>query len=335
MMTKPSADFIVDPDQRIIDAHHHLVMRDGKRYLIDDYIADMTAGHRIVASVYVQSGAIGYRSSGPPQFRPVGETEFAVAASKEAQAQGIGGVCAAIVASADLLMGAAVKDVLDRHEEAAEGRLRGVRYTALFDDGDEYLAVTGLKTKKPAGLLLDSTFQAGIRALGLQNLCFDTAIFHPQLTELAVAAEKCPETTIVLNHMGFALGIGRYAGKRAEVFEAWKRGLAALSKRPNVIVKIGGLGIPLWGFDFHQRVVPAGYLEIAEAWRPYIETCIEIFGPSRCMMESNFPTDRHGLTYPVLWNALKHVLARYSEDERDILCFRTANKTYKLQAREE
>jgi predicted TIM-barrel fold metal-dependent hydrolase len=48
------------------------------------------------------------------------------------------------------------------------------------------------------------------------------------------------------------------------------------------------------------------------------------------MFESNFPVDRLSISYPVLWNALKKIAARYSESEQQALFAGTASKVYKL-----
>ena len=58
---------IIEPEIPIIDAHHHLFVRPGLRYMIDDYLADARAGHRIVASVYVETLAFA-RPDGPECF---------------------------------------------------------------------------------------------------------------------------------------------------------------------------------------------------------------------------------------------------------------------------
>jgi len=74
----------------------------------------------------------------------------------------------------------------------------------------------------------------------------------------------------------------------------WKASIAEIAKRSNVVVKLGGLAMRLLGFDFHERPKPPSSEQAAAAWRPYIETCIEAFGPNRCMFESNFPPTRAG-----------------------------------------
>ena len=75
---------------------------------------------------------------------------------------------------------------------------------------------------------------------------------------------------------------------------------------------------------------PPSSEEAAAAWRPYIETCIEAFGPSRCMFESNFPPDKGQCSYQVIFNAFKRIAAPYSEAEKTALFSKTATEFYRL-----
>ena len=102
------------------------------------------------------------------------------------------------------------------------------------------------------------------------------------------------------------------AAERAEVFTRWSTGLRELARRPNVFCKVGGLGMPFWGFGLENRDDPIGYAELAEIWRPYVETALEAFGPDRCMAESNYPVDGRSAGYVPLWNALKHITSGLS-----------------------
>src|SRR3546814_4973116 len=88
------------------------------------------------------------------------------------------------------------------------------------------------------------------------------------------------------------MGIGAYAGRRDAVFADWSAAIRRLAQRPNVHVKLGGLGMRINGFDFHEHPDPPSSERLADAWRPYVETCIEAFGAERCMFESNFPVDK-------------------------------------------
>jgi L-fuconolactonase len=102
---------------------------------------------------------------------------------------------------------------------------------------------------------------------------------------------------------------------------AWKKVMGELAKRPNVTVKVGGLGMAMGWFDFYQRPAPPGSPELAEAF---------LFGANRCMFESNFPVDKITSGYGVLWNAFKRIVAKASADEKKALFSGTASRVYKL-----
>jgi predicted TIM-barrel fold metal-dependent hydrolase len=162
------------------------------------------------------------------------------------------------------------------------------------------------------------------------GLTLDVWAYHTQLPLVIELARAVPELTLVVDHVGGPLGIGPYAGRRAEVFETWRRDMRTLAALPNVAVKLGGLAMHVGGFDFHLRPRPPGSAERAEAWRPYVETCIEAFGVGRCMFESNFPVDKGMCSYPVLWNAFKRLAAGASTEERRALFAGTALRVYHL-----
>jgi predicted TIM-barrel fold metal-dependent hydrolase len=95
-------------------------------------------------------------------------------------------------------------------------------------------------------------------------------------------------------------------------------------------MKIGGLANWISGFDFATRAVEASSAEMAEAWRPYIETSIELFGVNRCMFASNFPVESPATSYRTQWNAFKLATASASPDEKARLFYGTAQEFYRL-----
>ena len=119
------------------------------------------------------------------------------------------------------------------------------------------------------------------------------------------------------------------SASRAAIFEDWRRGLREVAKRPNVVLKIGGIGMPIYGFGFTDATRPTS-ATLAELWRPYIETAIGAFGPQRCMFESNFPIDKQSFSYDSLWNAFKLLTMGYTADERSMLFSGTASRVYRL-----
>jgi L-fuconolactonase len=343
---------ILDPDLPIVDAHHHLwffpetaiatmekldslvarlsvpTYRRNARYLLDEYMTDVQTGHNVRASVFVDARAM-YRTTGSDEMKSVGEIEFVngVAAMAASGLFGDVKVGAGIVGGADLRMGDAIESVLMAHIQVGGGRYRGVRAAWTIHDADERILGAG----RPAGVLLDAKFREGFQWLQRLGLSFDALILEPQLPELVDLARAFPYTSIVLNHVGMPVGVGRYAGKRQERFVTWRDNMRALADCDNVTVKLGGLGVGLAAFDSARSTSPPTSAQLASEWRPYIETCIEQFGAHRCMFESNFPVDSAACSYPVLWNAFKRIAAGCSNEEKTALFSDTAARVYRLQ----
>jgi predicted TIM-barrel fold metal-dependent hydrolase len=320
---------ILEPARPIVDPHHHLWDRGGQRYLIEEIASDIASGHNIIATVYVEARSM-YRAQGPEALRPVGEVEFANGAAAMSASGGYGpaAVCAGIVGHVNLLLGDGARPVLEAEIAAGQGRFHGIRHSSAWDaDAD----VAGMYATRPKGLLLDSTFRKGFACLAPLGLSFDAWLFHPQIGELVDLARAFPDTRIVLDHCGGPAGIGSYANRREEIFSGWKASIQEVARCPNVTVKLGGLAMRLLGFDFHERPMPPSSEELAAAWRPYVETCIEAFGPARAMFESNFPPDKGQCSYQVIFNAFKRVAAPYSETEKTALFSKTAIDFYRLK----
>ena len=314
---------VMEPDLPIVDPHHHLWIKPDDSYLAGDLERDLGSGHNILATVFIEC-VTAYRTDGPPETRPVGETEFVL---RSLPRRGSGTRFAAgIVGRADLSLGERVRPVLEAQIEAGQGRFRGIRRPLRWDP--EGIGLFGKPF--PSSLAMDGAFRRGVAELEPLGLSFDGWLFHHQLHEFADLAAAFPNTLMILNHVGGPLGVGRFAGKRQEVFQAWRRSMADLASRPNVMVKIGGLGMLYYGFDFHTRPQPAPSSVLAQAWAPYVLECIDLFGPSRCMFESNFPVDKQSCSYRSLWNAFKRITAAFSDADKAELFSRTAARVYRL-----
>ena len=318
---------ILEPDLPICDPHHHLWDHPGSRYLLDELLADTGSGHNVVSTVFMECMAM-YRADGPAALRPVGETEFVngVAAMSASGGYGNGRMCASIVGFVDLTLpdaGAA----LDAHM-AASPRFRGIRHASGWDASEE---VRNSHTNPTRGLLADAAFRAGFAELGKRGLTFDAWMYHAQIRELTPLAQAFPDQPIVLDHFGGPLGIGPYAGRREEIFAAWKDDVAELARCPNVVAKLGGLVMPINGFGFHKRETPATSDELVAATRDYYLHMIDCFGPDRCMFESNFPVDKQSCSYQVLYNSFKKIAAGCSDAEKAALFHDTAVRVYRVE----
>jgi L-fuconolactonase len=319
---------ILDPDLPIVDTHHHLWDMPGYRYLLDEFLADLGTGHNVVATVFEECRSM-YRAHGPEEMRPVGEVEFVagVAAMSDSGRYGPTRICRGIVGYADLALGDRVAAVLEAEIAAGGGRFRGIRYSAGWDADPVIGNSHGVSAP---GLYLDADVRAGMKRLEKLGLVLDAWLFHPQLPEAIDLARAFPNAGIVLCHMGGPLGYGPYAGKKDEVFADWKASMADLARCPNVSVKLGGVMMRLAAYDYMKLPAPPSSEALARLWEPYVTTCIDLFGPDRCMVESNFPVEKMGIGSAALWNAFKRMTAGASPDEKKAIFSGTADRVYRL-----
>jgi predicted TIM-barrel fold metal-dependent hydrolase len=338
---------VLEPELPIIDPHHHLWDRPARftqnlpadlhpflkvtvktpRYLADELLADMKSGHNVRATVFLQCGAM-YNQDAPAHLRCVGETEFVngVAAMSASGTYGDVRACAGIAGQADLVLGDAVTEVLEAHM-AVTPRFKGIRHSCSWDADP---AVLGPLAGGSPSLYMNPKFREGFARLAPLGLTFDAWLLEPQIPELIDLARAFPDQPIVMDHVGTPLGLGVYEGKMHERFGIWRDNIRELAKSPRVYVKLGGLAMAFPNFPSFLSDPPAASTQLADEWRPYIETCIEAFGADRCMFESNFPVDLGACTYPMLWNAFKRVAAGYSASEKHELFFGSANRFYGL-----
>lgn len=322
----------IDPDQPVIDSHHHLYHRPGLRYLLEDYLVDLDCGHDIRASVAVQARAM-LRAEGPAELASLGETEF-LNGQAAMSASGLYGpdlVAAGIVGHVDLGLGAGLRPVLERHIAAAGGLARdggrfcGIRQPLAWDR-DASLLNLAYPTSE---VLADSAaFRNGLAMLQDLGLSFEIWAFYPQLPQLARMARAVPDLPIVVNHLGGVIRAGAHAG--LDIFADWRQGLAALAACPNVKVKLSGLGMRLSAFGLDEGPEPPTSAQLAEIWRPWMMTALELFGPSRCMWGSNFPVDKGSYGMGIGLNAMKRLLSEASAHDRQDVLWRTAAQHYAL-----
>jgi predicted TIM-barrel fold metal-dependent hydrolase len=329
---KAPEEAALSPDIAIVDAHHHFWGEAGLgerfgRFLPEDVAAMIAkSGHQVVATVYLEC-FWNYRTTGPEHLRCVGETESVEAAAKAAEARGgrYPKLAAGIVSLADLLLGDGVGDVLDAHIAASPTRFRGIRHVTAADP-DEPLAGDSRR-----GQMLDAKFRAGMAQVARRDLIFETWCVHTQFADFLSLADAFPNATMVLDHLVTPVRVGRFRGKDQEVLGAWRTGVAEAARRPNVVLKIGGLGMPGAGFGWFGAETPPGSAEIAAAYQPYFAHAVETFGVERCILESNFAVDGGAYGYSAIWNAFKRLAASLSASEQKALFHDTAARIYKLK----
>lgn len=319
---------IVEPGRPIIDTHHHLWEQPTPlwgRYVLQDLWRDTGCGHNVEKTVFIDCHS-GYRSDGPDHLKPVGETQYVAGVAAESAAGEGKATIAGIVSHADMTLDEGrLKEVLAAHEEAGQGLFRGIRHAGPSDD-------TGTLSNpgRRACHYGRDDFRAGVRTLGELGYTYDTWHFFMQNREYLDLARSATGTTMILDHFGTPLGVGAYAGRQDEIFAQWREDIAAIAQCPNVVAKLGGMAMPDNGFGWDQRERPPSSDEFVSAQWPYYMHTIECFGPQRCMFESNFPVDRLSVSYQVLWNAFKKLVADFSEEEKHAMFYGTAERVYRL-----
>lgn len=306
----------VEPELPIIDAHHHM-SPDG-HYQRADLVRDVTAGHNIIATVFIDCSS-SYRTEGPPEMAPVGETEWAMTQRGD-------GIIEGMVGHVDMYLGEKAAPVIEAHMEVGGSVFKGVRHNVAWDKHpDTNNALRGA----PEFALLNPSVQAAAGELAKRGLVFETWLYFNQLSDMSRLAERFPDLRLILNHLGGPAVNGPYAGHRAEMLAEWRKNMAELATHENVYLKLGGIGYK----SFVEEVVwdgPRTSEWLADYWRPELEFCIETFGPSRSMFESNYPADQPLCDYVVLWNTFKRASATFNPGERAELFELTARKAYSL-----
>ena len=327
-----SPEDTLEPEIPICDPHHHFwVSRPEpehyQRYLLPELAADVNSGHNVRSTVFIEVRCE-YRQDGPDEMKPVGEVEYIQTIADESAAghQGQTKAAAAIIGHADLKLGEGVRPVLEAMQSASPNRFRGVRHSVGWDESPE------LANRDIKGALATGGYRAGAKVMESMGLVLENSLYFHQLSELADFARSVPELTIVLNHIGGLCRVGPYANRDDEVIPQWRKGVEEVAKCPNIIMKLGGVGQLRYGYYWHDRETAVGSEELAESLGPLMNHCIQQFGPSRCMFESNFPVDKISYSYNVIYNAFKRLSKGYSATERAALFHDTAARVYNISA---
>ncbi len=157
----------------------------------------------------------------------------------------------------------------------------------------------------------DPRWRAGYARLARHGLSFDMQIFPSQMPAAAALARAHPDTVMIIDHAGMPDGRDEASVAR------WQAGIDRLADEPNVAMKLSGLGFA----DRNWSV---------ESFRPFILTLIERFGPDRCMMATNFPTDRLYGSLDAHLDAYAMIAAAFGDEDRDALFAGTANRIYRV-----
>ena len=326
---------ILDPAAPIVDPHHHLWATPFP-YEVPQLLRDMRGGHRVVGTVYAEAHR-GYRTGGPEHLKPAGETAYITELAEAAQAVDPGiSLCAGIIGAAELADDPArLVELLEAHLAAGKGRFSGIRantFVTFQPAGEAMLAMPDWQTAAE-----NPGFLAGAKIVAAKHLALDTVCAHFQMPQVTRLAAQVPDLTIVLNHLSPVAHFDGGTVAPDDLMAEWKQAVVEIAAYPNVHMKLGGCANPMMAHSLpafgtlRERDKPPTSEQLAELYRPMVSFAIDTLGPSRCMFESNFPVDKWGTSYRVLWNAFKRLAEPYSDEERHDLLMGTAVRAYRLK----
>ena len=325
-----TAEAARQPDLPICDPHHHFWVQrpepaDYQQYLLPELLADINSGHNVRSTVFIEARSE-YRADGRRSSAPWARWSSSSGLPRKAHRAATGKAAPPPPSSGAPTSKWAPPSApaLEALQAASPDRLRGIRHAVGWDPHPE------VENREVEGCLFRDDYLAGARILRDMGLLLETTVYFPQLPDLADFARKIPDLPIVLNHIGGMIRTGPYANRDDEVTAEWRRGIAAVAACPNIALKLGGIGMPRIGFDWHTRAAPIGSEELAASVGPWLGYCLEQFGPDRCMFESNFPVDKVSFSYNVLYNAFKRIAGPYTDAERAAAFHDTAVRIYRI-----
>ncbi len=144
---------------------------------------------------------------------------------------------------------------------------------------------------------INPVYEASLAELSRRGLVFDLDCEWMNMGAARELAERHPDLQIVLEHIGFP------RKRDDEYFASWAAALADLASAPNVTCKISGVAMTDPQFT-------------RESLRRWVETCVETFGPDRCVLGSNWPVDRLYSSYDVIMDLYRDYISELSDSEQ-------------------
>jgi L-fuconolactonase len=163
---------------------------------------------------------------------------------------------------------------------------------------------------EPPGFMAGAGFRAGVTALGAAGLPFDACVRAHQLDELADLAAACPQTLVVLDHLG--------KPSVPDPGSGWRNSLRRLARRDNVVCKLSGLATEA------APGTPAGTLVAV------LREALEVFGPGRCLYGGDWPVMTLATTYGPWLDLVRTALADLPGRDTDAVLHANALRTYRL-----
>lgn len=158
---------------------------------------------------------------------------------------------------------------------------------------------------------IDSTFESSLKWLSQHEKALDLDCEWMNMAEARKLAIRHPDLQIVLEHIGFP------RTRTNEYFKDWRKAINHLAKAENITMKISGIAMTDPNFT-------------KKSLKPWVETCIEAFGPKRCVIGSNWPLDRLRSSYDTIINLYRDYVSTLSHSEQKMILNKNAAKIYRF-----
>ncbi|GAA1482176.1 hypothetical protein GCM10009624_26160 [Gordonia sinesedis] len=189
-------------------------------------------------------------------------------------------------------------------------------------------------------VLTSADFLRGMEAVADRDLVAEVFLYSHQLYDVITLAREFPDTTIVVEHLGGPVGLfgpvgartGATAAARADILRLWRERIVSLAARPNVMIKLSGLALPVLGYGRERSGNIGCRSTLAQMIGPLVEHVIAYFGASRVMFGSNYPVDKPNASIDMIVGALIDVASPWGDNVLRALFRENAVRTYRIDA---
>jgi predicted TIM-barrel fold metal-dependent hydrolase len=284
--------YVAEP---LLDTHQHLIYRDRFRYSWADSVPALSAGDFALGDYRARAAKIGvsmtlFMETGVDDDCWQDETRYVLSLADDPTNR-IAGIVAGCRPETDAGSFDAWLD------ELASTAVVGFR-RILHVEPDELSAST--------------QFVRNVRQLGKRSKTFDMCFLERQLPLAVTLARSCDDTRLILDHCG----VPDIAGGN---FESWKRDIGRLAALRHVSCKLSGV----------IAYCPPDR-DTATTIRPYLEHCMEAFGPDRLVWGSDWPVCNVTADIDTWGSIFRNLLASESDDVRNAVFMGNALEIYDL-----
>lgn len=181
-----------------------------------------------------------------------------------------------------------------------------------YSENKYFKGVRHILQAEPEGYMLADDFIKGVASLKSYDLSYDILTIETQLEEVLTLVQKLPEMRLVIDHISKPDIVDAS-------FDHWAKHMKELARYEHVSVKLSGL---ITEADWSNWNVTD--------FKPYIDFCLETFGPKRLMFGSDWPVCLLAGQYTQVYDLITEQLDQLSLVEQNLILGEVAQDFYKI-----